>query len=217
MSFYRTRKVRILNGAHTMSVLAAYQYGLDTVEECTKDQTVSSFMKEGIFNEIIPSMDGDKEALKDYAGSVLERFANPYIRHLLLSISLNSTSKFKTRDLPSLLGYVEKNKSLPKHLVFSLASLISFYNGVEIRDGALIGNRGSEEYIIKDSLKVLEKFKELNTKEGNKAHNLASGILSQSEWWGLDLTTVDGLEKMVEGYLQDIYANGMQKAIKSIK
>ena len=217
MSFYRTRKVRILNGAHTMSVLAAYQYGLDTVEECTKDETVSAFMNDGIFNEIIPSMDGDKEELKYYAGAVLERFANPYIRHLLLSISLNSTSKFKTRDLPSLLGYVEKNKTLPKNLVFALASLISFYNGVEIKDGALVGHRGTEEYMIKDSMNVLETFKELNTKEGNKAHNLASGILSQSEWWGLDLTTIDGLEEMVEGYLQDIFTNGMQKAIKSVK
>jgi tagaturonate reductase len=217
MSFYRTRKVRILNGAHTMSVLAAYQYGLDSVEECTKDETVSAFMKDGIFNEIIPSMDGDKEALKDYAQSVFERFANPYIRHLLLSISLNSTSKFKTRDLPSLLGYIEKNKELPKNLVFSLASLISFYNGVEIRDGALIGHRGQEEYTIKDSLNVLETFKELNSKEGNKAHNLAKGILSQSEWWGQDLTLIDGLEKMVEGYLQNIYTNGMQIAIKSVK
>lgn len=98
MSFYRTRKVRILNGAHTMSVLAAYQTGLNTVEECIKSDLIFPMMKRGLFEEIIPSMDGDKAQLEEYANDVLTRFANPFIVHLLLSISLNSVSKFKTRD-----------------------------------------------------------------------------------------------------------------------
>lgn len=216
MSFYRTRKVRILNGAHTLTVLAAHQYGLDTVEECTKDSVISQFMRKGIFEEIIPSMDGDEEALKEYAENVLERFANPYVRHLLLSISLNSTSKFKTRDLPSLLNYREKEKTLPQHLVFSLASLISFYNGTEMRDGALIGKRGEDEYSILDSPDVLEKFVTLNTMTGDKAHNLAHGVLSMSSWWGMDLTTIDGLETMVETYLRNILTKGMVQALKEI-
>ena len=141
MSFYRTRKVRILNGAHTMSVLAAYQTGLNTVEECIKSPLVFPMMKRGLFEEIIPSMDGDKKQLEEYAGDVLERFANPYIVHLLLSISLNSVSKFKTRDLPSLLGYVKKEGKLPVVLPFSLAALISFYEGTEYEGTALVGNR----------------------------------------------------------------------------
>ncbi|MFA6845382.1 MAG: tagaturonate reductase, partial [Sphaerochaetaceae bacterium] len=92
MSFYRTRKVRILNGAHTMFVPAAFQYGLDTVRDSIEDPIMIKFIKKGLFEEIIPSMDGDKDMLVKYAGDVLERFDNPYIRHLLLSITLNSTS-----------------------------------------------------------------------------------------------------------------------------
>ncbi|MDY4610220.1 MAG: tagaturonate reductase [Sphaerochaetaceae bacterium] len=219
MSFYRTRKVRILNGAHTMTVLAAHQAGLDTVEECINDPMVYSFMHKGIFEEIIPSMDGDKAELEKYAGDVLERFANPYIRHLLMSISLNSTSKFKTRDLPSLLGYLQKKGELPKKLVFSLAALISFYQGTEKDGAALKGNRNGETYLIQDSPEVLDRFAQLYAEGGDnatKAARLAKGILSESAWWGQDLTKVRGLEKLVAADLALIWNDGMQAAMKSI-
>ena len=220
MSFYRTRKVRILNGAHTMSVLAAYQTGLNTVEECIKSPLVFPMMKRGLFEEIIPSMDGDKKQLEEYAGDVLERFANPYIVHLLLSISLNSVSKFKTRDLPSLLGYVKKEGKLPVVLPFSLAALISFYEGTEYDGTALIGNRNGEKYLINDSPEVLEKFASLykasykDNKE--KAEKIAKAALSEASWWGEDLTAVAGLEAVVAKHLENIWTNGMTKAIESL-
>ena len=220
MSFYRTRKVRILNGAHTMSVLAAYQTGLNTVEECIKSPLVFPMMKRGLFEEIIPSMDGDKKQLEEYAGDVLERFANPYIVHLLLSISLNSVSKFKTRDLPSHLGYVKKEGKLPVVLPFSLAALISFYEGTEYEGTALVGNRNGEKYLINDSPEVLEKFASLykasykDNKE--KAEKIAKAVLSETSWWGEDLTAVAGLEAVVAKHLENIWTNGMTKAIESL-
>lgn len=220
MSFYRTRKVRILNGTHTMMVLAAYQTGLNTVEECIKSDLIFPMAKRGLFEEIIPSMDGDKKQLEDYAGDVLERFANPYIVHLLLSISLNSVSKFKTRDLPSLLGYIKKKGELPAVLSFSLAALISFYEGTEFEGPALKGNRNGEVYMINDSPEVLETFQKLysasyaDTKE--KSEKIAKAVLSKNEWWGEDLTLVDGLEGKIAGYLEKIWTDGMTKAIESL-
>ena len=219
MSFYRTRKVRILNGAHTMTVLAAHQTGLDTVEECIKSELVYPFMRKGLFEEIIPSMDGDENALKEYAGDVLERFANPHIVHKLLSISLNSVSKFKTRDLPSLLGFIGKTGKLPVCLVFSLASLISFYNGKLTEDRtALIGRRGDEEYRIMDSPEVLEVFDELYSREygsiSAKAATLSHEVLSRKDWWGEDLTAIEGLEDRIRSNLEDIFTLGMTEAMK---
>lgn len=220
MSFYRTRKVRILNGAHTMTVLAAHKAGLDTVKECIDDKDIYAFMQKGLFEEIIPSMDGDKELLVKYAGDVLERFRNPYIVHLLISISLNSVSKFKTRDLPSLKGYQEKTGRLPEALCFSLSSLIAFYEGTEIREGALIGKRGEEEYQIKDSPEVLEIFKNLystsyaNLKE--KAEKIASAVLSKEGWFGEDLRKIPGLEEKIAGNLENIWSLGVREAMKKV-
>ena len=217
MTFFRTRKVRILNGAHTMSVLAAYQTGLNTVEECMHSPLISSFMKKGLFDEIIESMDGDKNLLTSYAGDVLERFQNPYIVHLLLSISLNSTSKFKTRDLPSILGYIAKKGELPKILSFSLAALISFYESTELDGDHLVGHRNGETYQIKDSLDVLQKFQELYSASYSsikeKSEKVAKAILSMDAWWGQDLTKIAGFESLIAADLESIWTNGMEKAI----
>lgn len=220
MTFYRTRKVRILNGTHTMMSLASYLCGIDTVEDSVKSPVVGPFMRDGLFNEIIPSMDGDVEELKKYASDVLERFANPYIEHLLLSISLNSVSKFKTRDLPSVLGYVQKTGRLPQHLALSIAALIAFYRGTEFEGDALVGDRNGGKYLIKDSREYLETFASIYGAQhkcnGCLSKALCDGILTKEDWWGMDLTTIPGLRDAVEGYLVKIFDEGMEAAIRSL-
>jgi len=220
MSFYRTRKVRILNGAHTMSVLAAYKAGHDTVQDCIADKKLLyPFMHGGIFEEIIPSMDGSKEELEAYANDVLERFENPYNPHQLLSISLNSVSKFKTRNLPSLLGFINKRGFLPKRLVFALSALISFYEGTEYEGSALKGERNGETYLIQDSQDILEFFAGLYKEGGNaeaKAERLSKAVLSNFDWWGQDLTQIEGLLHEVEKNLRAIWTVGMQKAMQAL-
>ena len=220
MTFYRTRKVRILNGTHTMMSLASYLCGIDTVEDSVKSPVVGPFMRDGLFNEIIPSMDGDVEELKKYASDVLERFANPYIEHLLLSISLNSVSKVKTRDLPSVLGYVQKTGRLPQHLALSIAALIAFYRGTEFEGDALVGDRNGGKYLIKDSREYLETFASIYGAQhkcnGCLSKALCDGILTKEDWWGMDLTTIPGLKDAVEGYLVKIFDEGMEAAIRSL-
>jgi len=230
MSFYRTRKVRILNGAHTMTVPAAFLSGLDTVEDCMKDKTVRAFLDMGLFEEIIPSMDGDVEALKKYAGDVFERFANPWIRHLLLSITLNSVSKFKTRDLPSLTGYMSKKGKVPPALAFSVAALIAFYESAEAGKGPanaeLTGSRAGAPYAIKDDLAVLERFDALYAvKDADaqaRAARIAREVLSDAAWWGEDLTARPGLEAAVRDGLAAIWTKdasggpGARKAMEAL-
>ncbi len=124
---YRTRKVRILNGAHTSLVPHALLSGLDTVKSCMDDEKMLAHVKSCVFDEIIPTLDLSKEELVAYANDVLTRFANPYIKHYLLSIALNSVSKFKVRVLPSILEYKKRFGIYPKTLMFAFARLIEFY------------------------------------------------------------------------------------------
>ena len=131
---YKKRKVRILNGAHTSMVLAARLYGLETVGECMKDERVSSLLRKSVFEEIIPTI-GDTEDNRKFGEAVFERFANPFIKHQLLSIALNSVSKFRARVLPTILEYKAKNGLYPKILSFSFAALIAFYKTDEANDG----------------------------------------------------------------------------------
>lgn len=219
MEQYRTRKVRILNGAHTMTVLAAYLYGLNTVEECIDDKIINAYMKKGIFEEIIPTLSLSEKELKQYAKDVLERFSNPFIKHYLLSISLNSVSKFKTRVLPSILEYVKRKGNLPQVLTFSLAAMFAFYKGESIKDGSLIGKRNGKEYKITDAPDVLNTFLyEWNRWDGTKTDMelMCSKLLSREDWWGCDLSIVPGLLDRVSDYLFGITAYGMEKILKDM-
>ena len=124
---YRTRKVRILNGAHTAMIPYAMLSGLETVGDCMADAKMSAFVKACVYDEILTTLDLPEQELREYADNVFERFCNPYIRHLCVSIALNSVSKFKVRVLPSILEYIKRHGELPQHLIFSFAKLIEFY------------------------------------------------------------------------------------------
>ena len=210
---YRERKVRILNGAHTSFVLASYMAGNDFVKESMEDEDVRKFMMTTIFDEIIPTLTLPKEELVAFANAVIERFENPFIKHALLSISLNSTSKWKSRCMPSLTGYIEKTGEIPSHLAFSLAALMNFYTGTEIKDSALIGNRNGEEYKILDDAFALEFFAE---NSGKESLEFAKAYLNNTAFFGRDLTEYAGLSKKVAGYLDDIRTLGMREAIKKV-
>ncbi len=203
MEPYRTRKVRILNGAHTTLVPVGYLYGIDRVRESLEDTVVGSFLKNAIFNEICPTLDLSKEELDAFSNDVLDRFRNPYLEHDLMSISLNSISKYKTRVLPSVLQYIQRKNKLPKNLLFSLAALIAFYRG----------DRNNERIQLKDDQPVLDFFA---TQWSSKNMDLiVKETLSNTAFWGQDLTLIEGLEHEVDTLLKAIVNDGMKATLEA--
>ena len=138
LEMYRTRKVRILNGAHTSLVPYALLEGFDTVKSCVDDERMNEHIRKCVFDEIIPTLDLSKDELMTYANDVLTRFANPYIKHYLSSIALNSVSKFKVRVLPSITEYIKCFNKMPETLIFAFAKLIEFYRTDMTNDDAEI-------------------------------------------------------------------------------
>lgn len=205
MEPYRTRKVRILNGAHTSMVPVAYLYGIETVRESVEDVVIGQYIKDVIFNEICPTLDLPKEELNSFANDVLDRFKNPYLVHALMSISLNSISKFKTRVLPSILEYQKRKNALPEKLVLSFAALIAFYKG-EV-NGKVIE--------LKDDKEVLDFFKlawsGYNGSE-DSLKTLATVVLSKTDFWGQDLTEIAGLTEAVARNIGVILNGGIKAA-----
>jgi tagaturonate reductase len=209
MAPYRTRKVRILNGAHTALVPVAYLFGLDTVRESVEHPVIGKFIKEAIFEEIIPTLDLPKEELEQFANDVIDRFRNPYIKHLLMSISLNSWSKFETRVLPSILEYKNRKGSIPQKLSFSLAATIAFYKGT----------RGDEAISLNDDAVLLELLKNAWAKyDGSDAslEAVVAEVLAFEKNWKMNLNQVEGLTAAVVKHLANIVNNGMQKAVESV-
>jgi tagaturonate reductase len=209
MEPYRTRKVRILNGAHTALVPVGYLYGIEKVRESLEDAVVGRFLKNAIFNEICPTLDLPEEELIKFSNDVLDRFKNPYLEHALISISLNSISKYKTRVLPSVLEYIKRKKALPKHLLFSLAALIAFYKGE--RNGEIIN--------LADDQAVLDFFKSQWLQVDGSEKSIAKivhTVLSNLNFWGTDLTKIEGLQNEIVLGLDAILKIGMKAAILNI-
>ncbi|MBE6533006.1 MAG: tagaturonate reductase [Ruminococcaceae bacterium] len=172
LEMYRTRKVRILNGAHTSLVPYALLSGLDTVKSCIDDPTMNEHLRKCIFDEIIPTLDLPEDELLSYANSVVERFSNPYIKHYLSSIALNSVSKFKVRVLPSILEYIKRYNKMPETLLFAFAKLLDFY----------------KTDMTNDDPDVVAFMKSHNTAE----------VLANASLWGQDLSHLaDEVDKYV--------------------
>ncbi|RFZ77500.1 tagaturonate reductase [Lacrimispora amygdalina] len=209
---YKQRKVRILNGAHTSFVLGAYLAGQDIVRNCMDDEVICGFMNKTIYDEIIPTLTLPEEELKSFAASVTERFKNPFIDHALLAISLNSTSKWKARVMPSLKGYVEKNHALPGCITASFAFYIAFYHGTALtEDGMTAVRPAGDTYTVKDDKQILQFFYDHKDED---AAALTHSVCTNTEFWGEDLTAIAGFEEAVSGYLKDIEEKGAYAVMK---
>ncbi len=180
---FKKMKVRVLNGAHTSMVFPALLAGIETVGDCLKDEQISAFLSTVLNSYVLPVL-GNTDEAKAFAAAVMERFANPYIHHLLKSIALNSTSKYSVRVLPTLLDYKEMSGSIPKPLVVSLAALIRYYKTEEISD-----TPSAVEYV--------------------KA-NTITDILNNADLWGVSLTD---LIPLTEEAYAIICEKGIREAI----
>ncbi len=199
---YRTRKVRILNGVHTALVPVAYLHGLRTVRESVEDPIAGKFIKEAIYEEIIPTLDLPSEELKQFAHDVIERFQNPFIKHELSSIALNSISKYKVRVLPSVLEYVKRKGTLPDRLIFSLACLIQFYKG---------DFKGTSTP-VNDSADIVEFFK--NIWRSRDLRSVAEGTLSNTSFWDEDLRKIPGLTNRLIFFLERLVDEDVAQVLK---
>ena len=202
---YHERKVTLLNGPHTVLSPVGYLSGLNTVRDCCEDETIGAFVDKVMYEELLPTLNLPEEELRKFAGDVLERFKNPFVKHFVTSIMLNSFPKFKTRDLPGLKTYLERKGELPKGIVLGLAGICTYYKG---------GKRGEDEIVVNDDEAIKNLLLELWA-SGDVAA-VAKGVLGAEFIWDEDLNSVPGLTELLTADLALIQKEGMRAAVKSI-
>ena len=205
---YKKRKVRILNGAHTGFVLGAYLAGYDIVRDCMHDDTIREYMNRMLYEEVIPTLPLDKKDLEDFARAVQDRFNNPFVNHELMSISLNSTSKWRARNMPTFLDYVQEKGTLPPCLTTSFAAYIAFYSNdiQELTEKGLVCRRPKgNEYTVSDDRWVLEFYRD---HRDDNPEDLVHAVMTNTEMWGQDLTEVPGFEQETVRILKQIRGEG---------
>ena len=202
---YHARKVTLLNGPHTVLSPVGYLSGLDTVKECVEDPVVGKFVHRVMFDELLETLDLPKPELEQFAHDVLERFVNPYVKHFVTSIMLNSFPKYRTRDLPGLKTYLQRKGTLPAGLVFGLAAIITYYKG---------GKRGDAEIVPNDDAQTIALLKELWS--SGDVGKVAEGVLAAEDIWGENLNEIPGLTALLTEDLSLIQEKGMRSAVESI-
>lgn len=192
LSYYRERKVRILNGAHTALMPIAYLNGFRLVRECLADEMTRAFISSIIFDEIIPTLAGETGELEAFAETVIDRFTNPFIEHQLASISLNSIAKVRVRVLPTLEKYYQLRKTLPQGLMRSFAALMIFYRG----------HWRKERIELKDEPGVVAFFQEVWNHDDPSV--VARLILENSGLWNASLSAIPGIHASLASHMNSI-------------
>lgn len=202
---YHERKVTLLNGPHTVLSPVGYLSGLDTVRECCEDPLIGKFVHKVMFEELMETLNLPRPELEKFASDVMDRFRNPFVKHFVTSIMLNSFPKFKTRDLPGLKTYLERKGCLPQGIVLGLAAIITYYKG---------GKRGDADIVPKDDAAIVSLLRELWA-TGDVAE-VAEGVLAAEFIWGEDLRGIPGLKEAVTTKLALIQEKGMRTAVESV-
>jgi tagaturonate reductase len=213
IDIYRELKLRLLNGTHTLSCGLAFLAGFDTVKQAMDDVNVSGFISELMQHEIAPAIPYPVEpaVAQDFSAKVLDRFRNPQIRHQWISITLNYSSKMKTRCIPVLERHYEQTDAVPELFVLGFAAYLYFMKAITKKDDRYYGEFNGKEYPIQDD--QAEVF--YRRWAGLTPMALVTETLRDTAYWGTDLHALPGLKQAVVDKLNLIMNQGMKETIES--
>ncbi|HVI43263.1 MAG TPA: tagaturonate reductase [Chitinophaga sp.] len=211
---FREQKLRILNGSHTAAVPLAFLAGLNTVYECTQHEFMGQFFRETILHEILPTIEAICPQAPAFAQDVLDRFANPFIEHKLISITFQESSKMNARNVRTLVRYYEQHKSLPHHMCLGFAAMLLFLKPVRSEAGKYYSNRGHEEYVITDdNAGIFAAY----WQQCVSAEELVKHVCADTRLWETDLTSIPGFAAAVAAHLQELQKDGVKQYMHLLK
>jgi len=214
IEIYRELKVRLLNGTHTLTSGIACLSGIDTVKNGMDNTDVLNFVEQVMRKEIAPAIPYQvslDEALV-FAGTVIDRFANPHIKHLWLSITVQYAMKMKIRVLPVLFNYHTLFNTIPPFITFGFAAFLHFMRSSKLEDGKYYGSFNGLEYVINDDSAAYfyQKTVEINEAE------YVEEVLNDTAFWGADLNEIPGFIEVVENDYDNILEKGITAALEDL-
>jgi tagaturonate reductase len=202
---YREQKLRILNGSHTISVPLCFLSGLNTVYESMSNEYMRTFFRTVIMEEIVPTIKDACPQAPAFAEDVLDRFANPYIAHKLISITFQESSKMNARNILTIARYYKQKHIVPQHMALGFAAMLLFLRPAKEENGVYYGLRGTEYYTITDDNAAI--FADY-WKNENVAL-MVKQICEDKRLWEVDLGAIPDFRGSVVTHLQEMLQNGL--------
>jgi len=214
IEIYRELKVRLLNGTHTLSSGIAFLSGVDTVKSGMENANIRKYVEQVMRKEIATAIPYDvsaEEALA-FSNTVIDRFSNPHIKHLWLSITMQYTMKLKIRVLPVLLNFYKIHGHIPAYMTFGFAAYLHFMRAVKQDDGRYYGSYNELDYLITDDSAAY--FYDKTEKETQEDY--PGAVLTDTVFWGTDFKQLPGFAEAVENAYQTILIKGIAAALEDL-
>lgn len=229
INFYRERKLRVLNGTHTLTMPLGYLLGLEIVAEEMRHPTMSRFVESLMLTEIVPTVPHygipgmDQAAIEQFANDVLDRFRNPHLDHLLLNISLQETAKMQARNVATLQRYYQQFSTVPKHMALGFAAYLLFMRAVREEDGQFMGeiktSAGVISYPIRDEKAAYfyGDWKVVKPKDAATIRAFVQSVCADTDLWQADLSALPGFVDAVTDYLKALLTDGPEKTLQQLQ
>lgn len=223
ITFYRERKLRILNGSHTLSAPLGYLLGNVTVQDNSDHPLMSRFIEEAVLQEIVPTIPGlpdDPSAVRTFAEEVLDRFRNPYIEHFLLNITLQETSKMRARNLPTFQRFIDQTGQLPQRMTLGFAAYLLFMKAVRVEDGVFMGEATTEKgvitYPIRDDYAdyFFKLWQQTTPTDEASVRQFVATVCGDTTLWEADLSQWAGFTEAVADHLHNLLSLGVEATLE---
>jgi tagaturonate reductase len=215
ISYYRERKLRILNGSHSTAAPLGYLSGFDITFQCMQDPAMSKYYENVIYQEVVPTLPFEEQAeeLKTFAGDILNRYRNPFIQQKLIGITLQQTSKMNARNVMTIQRYYKQFGTVPKHFALGFAAYLLFMKAVKQEGSQYFGQRGEDFYLINDD-QAAYFYQKWQGITAETAAGLVQSILSNTQIWDTNLTKLSGFAEAVTDYLVEMMNSGVKATLE---
>ncbi len=214
ISQYRELKLRMLNAPHSLMCGLCFLSGFETVKEALSDPLMEKFITILMLTELAPALPENihSKVVQRYGREIIDRFRNPYLDHKWLSITFQYTMKLKMRAIPLLLNYYEVFGTVPHYFSRGIAAYILFMKAVKKENGVYYGELDGQYYPITDD--QAEWFYEVWQNADSAA--IVHEVLSNEEFWDLDLTHLPGFEESVCTHLSNMMSIGVKEVASAL-
>lgn len=218
ITLYRERKLRLLNGLHSIFVGLAHLVGLKSVQEAMEDEDLGPCIHRALFEEIVPAMPYEQEMLKSFAQEVEYRLRNPYIHHRILSITLQYTNKMRARNADTFVRYFRKFKKVPQAMTLGFAGFLYFIKPHKHEDGKYLGSYNGNNYPLNDNASDYwnKQWPKVDLSNYEDTVKWVNQILKNKDYWPSQLASITGLASAIARYLVDFHQYGVRETLKKI-
>lgn len=201
---FELMKLRMLNGSHSTIAYLGYLAGYEFVSDAIADPAFGALIHDLMTEEVMPTLPDGLGDLLQYRDALMERFANPALKHRTWQIAMDGSQKLPQRLLGTIRDRLAQGLPIVR-LSLGVAAWMRYVSGIDERGGAID---------VRDPLAV--RLRQIADASGGSAAKLADGLLGVSEIFGDDLPRNELFRGTVVPHLASLLSRGARATVRQV-